>query len=108
LIVGIDVHKHTHAVALIDERGGEIATFTIANSPKGYRRLIDWLVDQNAADAVVGVESPAAMAAASSEPSPAPASRCCRCRPGARIASAIAADQARPITATPCRSRTSF
>jgi transposase len=58
LIVGVDVHKHTHAVALIDERGGEIATFTIANSPKGYRRLIDWLVDQNAASAVIGVESP--------------------------------------------------
>ena len=58
MIVGIDVHKHTHAVALIDERGGEIAAFTIANSPKGYRRLIDWLVDQDADNAVVGVESP--------------------------------------------------
>jgi transposase len=58
LIVGIDVHRHTHAVALIDERGGEIATLTIANSPKGYRRLIDWLADQNAGNAVIGVESP--------------------------------------------------
>jgi transposase len=58
LIVGIDVHKHTHAVALIDERGGLIAHLSVANSPKGYRQLIDWLVDQQAADAVIGVESP--------------------------------------------------
>jgi transposase len=58
LIVGIDVHKHTHAAALIDERGGLIATLSIANSPKGYRQLIDWLVDRQAAAAVIGVESP--------------------------------------------------
>jgi transposase len=58
LIVGIDVHKHTHAVALIDERGGLIDALSIANSPQGYRQLIDWLVDQHAADAVIGVESP--------------------------------------------------
>jgi transposase len=58
LIVGIDVHKHTHAAALIDERGGLIDALSIANSPKGYRQLIDWLVDQQAATAVIGVESP--------------------------------------------------
>lgn len=58
LIVGIDVHKHTHAVALIDEHGGLIGALKIANSPKGYRQLIDWLVDRQAAAAVIGVESP--------------------------------------------------
>jgi transposase len=58
LIVGIDVHKHTHVAALIDERGGQIATLSIANSPKGYRQLIDWLLDHAAARAVIGVESP--------------------------------------------------
>jgi len=58
LIVGIDVHKHTHAAALIDERGGEVATLILANSPKGYRQLIDWLVDHDGAAAVIGVESP--------------------------------------------------
>jgi transposase len=58
LIVGIDVHKHTHAAALIDDRGGEIAALTVANSPKGYRQLIDWLVEHGAATAVIGVESP--------------------------------------------------
>jgi hypothetical protein len=35
LIVGIDVHKHNHAAALIDDRGGEIATLIIPNAPKG-------------------------------------------------------------------------
>jgi transposase len=58
LIVGIDVHKHTHAAALIDERGGIVDALSIANSPKGYRQLIGWLVDRQAAAAVIGVESP--------------------------------------------------
>ncbi len=58
MIVGIDVHKQTHAAALIDDRGGLIDALTIANSPKGYRQLIDWLVDQHAAHATIGVESP--------------------------------------------------
>ncbi len=58
MIVGIDVHKHTHAAALIDDRGGEIASVTVANSPKGYWQLIDWLVEHAAAGAVIGVESP--------------------------------------------------
>jgi transposase len=58
LIVGIDVHKHNHAAALIDDRGGEIATLVVSNTPTGYRGLIDWLVEHGAASAVVGVESP--------------------------------------------------
>lgn len=58
MIVGIDVHKQSHAAALVDDRGGLIATLTLANSPKGYRQLIDWLVDHQAADATIGVESP--------------------------------------------------
>jgi len=58
LIVGIDVHKHTHAAALVDERGSQLGTVTVPNSSKGYRQLIDWLVDHEAADAVIGVESP--------------------------------------------------
>jgi transposase len=59
LIVGIDVHNDTHAAALIDDRGGLIDALSTANSPKGYRQLIDWLVDRHAAAAaVIGVESP--------------------------------------------------
>jgi transposase len=58
MFVGIDVHKHQHAAALIDDRGGEIATLIVANSPDGYRRLLDWLAEHGADDAVIGVESP--------------------------------------------------
>jgi transposase len=58
LIVGIDVHKRTHAVALLDERGGELGTLTVANSPDGFRRLIGWLAERGAGEATIGVESP--------------------------------------------------
>ena len=58
MFVGIDVHKRTHAAALLDERGGELGVLVFANSPAGYQRLIGWLADRDAAGAVVGVESP--------------------------------------------------
>jgi transposase len=58
VFVGIDVHKHTHAAALIDDRGGEIDTLVFANRPEGYRRLLEWLADYGAQEAVIGVESP--------------------------------------------------
>ena len=58
MFVGIDVHKHTHAAALLDERGGELGILTFANSPAGYRRLIGWLTDRDGAEALIGVESP--------------------------------------------------
>jgi transposase len=58
LFVGIDVHKQSHAAALLDERGGELGVLTFANSPAGYQRLIGWLAEHDAADAVIGVESP--------------------------------------------------
>jgi transposase len=58
VIVGIDVHKHTHAAALIDDQGRRIGVLSLPNNPAGYRRLIDWLVDHDAAEATVGVESP--------------------------------------------------
>jgi transposase len=58
LIVGIDVHKDTHAVALIDDHGGLIDALSIPNAPKGYRQLIGWLVDHQAVSAAIGVESP--------------------------------------------------
>jgi transposase len=58
VFVGVDVHKHLHAAALLDERGGELGTLLFANSPDGYRRLLSWLGERGADTAVVGVESP--------------------------------------------------
>ena len=59
MVVGIDVHKRTHVAALLDERGGTIGTVGFANSPEGMRCLLAWLVEHDAAAAVVGVEAPA-------------------------------------------------
>jgi transposase len=59
MIVGIDVHKRSHAAALIDEHGAPIATLTIANSGEGARRLRRWLAEHGAEQATVGVESAA-------------------------------------------------
>src|SRR5215218_1796607 len=59
MIVGIDVHKRSHVAALLDERGGTIDTLGFANSPQGMGRLQAWLVEHDAAEAVIGVESPA-------------------------------------------------
>jgi transposase len=57
--VGIDCHKHRHAAALLDARGGLIDTLLFANRPDGYRELIAWLVERDAAAAIVGIENPA-------------------------------------------------
>jgi transposase len=59
MVVGIDVHKRSHAAALLDERGGAVGTLSFVNSPAGMRKLRDWLVANDAGEAVVGVESPA-------------------------------------------------
>ncbi len=59
MIVGIDVHKRSHAAALIDERGAALATLTIPNSCDGVARLRRWLQERGAAQALVGVENAA-------------------------------------------------
>jgi hypothetical protein len=35
MVVGIDVHKRTHVAALLDERGGEVATLASRTAPRG-------------------------------------------------------------------------
>ena len=58
MFVGIDCHKHRHAAALLDARGGLIGTLLFAKRPDGYRELIAWLVEHDAAAALVGIENP--------------------------------------------------
>ncbi len=57
MIVGIDVHKRSHAAALVDEHGAPIATLTIPNSRAGIARLCRWLSEQSADGVAVGVEN---------------------------------------------------
>ena len=59
MVVGIDVHKRSHVAALLDERGGTVGTLAFANSPEGMRQLCAWLLEHEADEAIVGVESPA-------------------------------------------------
>jgi transposase len=59
LIVGIDVHKHTHTAALLDARGGELGTLRFANGPDGWQALLRWLAEHDAQHAVVGIENAA-------------------------------------------------
>jgi transposase len=58
VFVGVDVHKHIHAAALVDERGGEHGALLFANSPEGYGQLLSWLAEHGATSALIGVESP--------------------------------------------------
>lgn len=89
MIVGIDVHKYSHAAALIDERGQATATLTIKNSRDGVVRLRRWLQDNGAERAPVGIENAAgygrlvcaALAAAGHEVLNVPAWRVHRERP---------------------------
>jgi len=57
MIVGIDVHKRSHAAAIVDEHGAPIATLTIPNSRAGIARLCRWLSEQSADGVAVGVEN---------------------------------------------------
>ena len=59
MIVGIDIHKHSHTAALLDERGGELGTLRFANTRDGVQWLRRWLLEHDAADAVIGVENAA-------------------------------------------------
>jgi transposase len=59
MIVGIDVHKHTHTAAVIDARGGTVSTLRFQNGADGVEQLRGWLVRNGAVGAVVGVENAA-------------------------------------------------
>ncbi len=42
---GIDSHKRTLAVAIVDDAGRRIQVDTFANDPRGHLRLGKWLVE---------------------------------------------------------------
>lgn len=59
MIVGIDVHKHTHTAALLDSASGEVATLTFPNAPDGFAKLRSWLQSRDGEQAAVGIENAA-------------------------------------------------
>ncbi len=59
MVVGVDVHKQSHAVALLDERGTSLGSLSIPNSVAGAERLLAWLDEHDARKAPVGIENAA-------------------------------------------------
>jgi len=59
MVVGVDVHKQSHAVALLDERGTSLGSLSIPNSVAGAERLLAWLDEHDAPQAPVGIENAA-------------------------------------------------
>jgi hypothetical protein len=45
---GVDVHKRSHTVALLDGNAVVLAALTIPNSPAGAERLLGWLDEHDA------------------------------------------------------------
>jgi transposase len=43
LFAGMDTHKDTLAVSVIDQAGRESSAMTVANDPDGHEALLDWL-----------------------------------------------------------------
>jgi transposase len=48
LMVGVDVHKHTHTAVLVDELGARQATRTVAATDAGHLQLLAWAAEQGA------------------------------------------------------------
>jgi transposase len=57
VIIGIDAHKFRHAAALLDARGGVVATINVKNTAEGVHRLRAWITSHDAGSAVIGVEN---------------------------------------------------
>src|SRR6266536_6678986 len=55
--IGIDAHKSSLAVSLVDELGGELAHEEFANEPAGHRALYAWVVRLAPGERQFGIES---------------------------------------------------
>ena len=57
LFVGIDTHKSSLAVCVVDELGRQLAVESFANDPRDHRRLHAWVEEQAPGERRFGVES---------------------------------------------------
>ena len=60
--IGIDTHKATLAVCLVDDLGTPLAERTFDNDPGGHRTLLDWTLEATT-DVVIGIEGSASFGA---------------------------------------------
>lgn len=56
VVVGADVHKHTHTFVAVDEVGRQMGQLTVPATPKGHGKAIRWVREQFATDVVWGIE----------------------------------------------------
>jgi transposase len=57
VFVGIDTHKSSLAVCIVDELGRQLAVEEFANEPRGHRRLLAWVSRQAPGERRFGIES---------------------------------------------------
>jgi transposase len=57
VFVGIDTHKRSLAVCIVDELGRQLAVEEFANEPRGHRRLLAWVSRQAPGERRFGIES---------------------------------------------------
>ena len=57
VFVGIDTHKSSLAVCIVDELGRQLAVEAFANDPRGHRRLHAWVTAQARGERRFGIES---------------------------------------------------
>lgn len=43
VVVGVDAHKRTHTLVVVDEIGRELAATTVAATPKGHQAALEWV-----------------------------------------------------------------
>ena len=55
--IGIDAHKRSLAVCLVDELGRELAARQFANEPRSHRALHAWVLKEAPEERRFGVES---------------------------------------------------
>jgi transposase len=57
VFIGIDTHKSSLAVCVVDELGRQLAVESFANDPPGHRRLHGWVSEQAPGPRRFGIES---------------------------------------------------
>jgi hypothetical protein len=56
-VIGVDSHKSSLALCVVDELGRALAARTVANSPKGDAAAYEWISEQAGGERVFGIEA---------------------------------------------------
>jgi transposase len=56
-VIGVDSHKSSLAICVVDELGRALAARTVANSPKGHAAAYEWICEQADGERCFGIEA---------------------------------------------------